>query len=85
LVDGHGSAVDVAAAVQAAMKAPSGTRCFLPNELAAIVPSVVDNYREEFEAHYGRGCKECADVVVPKIADYDEGTKTFSYAHGTTP
>lgn len=86
LVDGHGTGVDVATAVQAAVKAPSGTRCFLPSELAAIVPSVVDNYRDEFVAHFGRGCRDCADVVVPKMADYNEATKTFTYTHGrTTP
>ncbi|HEV2387003.1 MAG TPA: NADH-ubiquinone oxidoreductase-F iron-sulfur binding region domain-containing protein [Candidatus Acidoferrales bacterium] len=86
LVDGRGSGVDVAAAVQAAVKAPSGTRCFLPSELAAIVPSVVDNYGDEFVAHFGRGCRDCADLMVPKMAAYDEATKTFSYTHGrTTP
>jgi NADH:ubiquinone oxidoreductase subunit F (NADH-binding) len=86
LVEGEGNGVDLATAVQAAIKAPSGNRCFLPNELAAIVPSVVGAFPEEFAAHYDRGCIDHADVMVPKIADYDEGAKTFIYTHGrTTP
>jgi NADH-quinone oxidoreductase subunit F len=86
LVEGKGNEVDVAVAVQAAVKAPSGTRCFLPNELTNIVPSTVEAYNDEFVAHYGRGCNGHADVMVPKIADYDESAKQFIYTHGrTTP
>ena len=86
LVEGKGDSVDVAAALQAAVKAPSGTRCFLPSELANIVPSTVDAYSDEFVAHYRRGCNGHADIMVPKIADYDETTRQFIYTHGrTTP
>ncbi|HVB33894.1 MAG TPA: NADH-ubiquinone oxidoreductase-F iron-sulfur binding region domain-containing protein [Patescibacteria group bacterium] len=86
LVEGSGDSVDVAAAVQAAVKAPSGTRCFLPSELANIVPSTVEAYSDEFVAHYRRGCGDHADIKVPKIADYDETAKQFIYTHGrTTP
>jgi NADH-quinone oxidoreductase subunit F len=86
LVEGKGTEIDLAAAMQAAIKAPSGNRCFLPNELAAIVPSVADAYKDEFVAHYNRGCVDCADIKVPKIADFDESKKDFVYTHGrTTP
>ncbi len=82
LVEGKGDSIDVAAAVQAAIKAPSGTRCFLPSELANIVPSTVNAYSDEFVAHYRRGCGEHADIMVPKIADFDESSKQFIYKHG---
>lgn len=86
LVEGEGTSVDLDAAVQAAVKAPSGTRCFLPDELSAIVPSVADAFPEEFAAHYKRGCVDHPDVMVPKIADFDEQKKDFVYTHGrTTP
>jgi NADH:ubiquinone oxidoreductase subunit F (NADH-binding) len=86
LVEGTGNSVDVAAAVQAAVKAPSGTRCFLPSELANIVPSTVNAFPDEFAAHYDRGCRDHADIAVPKIADYDESARNFIYTHGrTTP
>jgi NADH-quinone oxidoreductase subunit F len=86
LVEGRGDSVDVATAVQAAVKAPSGTRCFLPSELANIVPSTVNAFPEEFSAHYNRGCRDHADITVPKIADFDESARNFIYTHGrTTP
>ncbi len=86
LVEGSGNSVDLAAAIQAAVKAPSGTRCFLPSELANIVPSTADAYRDEFVGHFNRGCQGHAEITVPKIADYDESARNFIYTHGrTTP
>jgi NADH-quinone oxidoreductase subunit F len=86
LVEGRGTGVDLGAALQAAIKAPSGTRCFLPNELAQVVPSVVEAFRSEFAAHFLRGCQGCKEIQVPKMADYDERTRNFIYTHGrTTP
>jgi NADH-quinone oxidoreductase subunit F len=86
LVEGTGDSVDLAVALQAAIKAPSGTRCFLPTELSNIVPSTVNAYNDEFVAHYRRGCRDHADIMVPKIADYDESARQFVYTHGrTTP
>lgn len=84
LTEGGGTGVDLAAALQAAVKAPSGTRCFLPNELAQVVPSVIEAFAAEFAAHFHRGCQGCPELIVPKMADYDEATKTFTYTHGRT-
>jgi NADH-quinone oxidoreductase subunit F len=82
IIDGEGDSVAVEVILQAARKAPSGTRCFLPDELAQIVPSIIDNYSEEFVAHFRRGCRNCREPVLPKMHEYDEEKKVFSYSHG---
>ncbi len=82
LIEGRGDSVTVEDILVAARKAPSGTRCFLPDELAQIVPSIIENYPEEFAAHFHRGCRDCLVPVLPKMHEYDEEKKVFTYSHG---
>jgi len=82
MIDGKGDSVTVEVILQAALKAPNGTRCFLPDELAQIIPSIIENYPEEFVAHYRRGCRGCRVPVLPKMHEYDEDKKVFSYSPG---
>lgn len=49
-----------------------GQRCGLPDGVRTIVPSLIAEFRSEFEAHLnGRGCPFPRDVLLPKITGYD--------------
>jgi NADH-quinone oxidoreductase subunit F len=48
-----------------------GQRCGLPDGVRTIVPSLIDEFRSEFEAHLnGRGCSLPRDILLPKISRY---------------
>jgi NADH-quinone oxidoreductase subunit F len=49
-----------------------GQRCGLPDGVRTIVPSLMAEFRSEFEAHLnGRGCPFPRDIMLPKITGYD--------------
>ncbi|MDQ4028749.1 MAG: SLBB domain-containing protein [Actinomycetota bacterium] len=49
-----------------------GQRCGLPDGVRTLVPSLVSEFRMEFEAHLnGRGCPLPRDIPVPKITRYE--------------
>jgi NADH-quinone oxidoreductase subunit F len=82
LIEGQGNEVDLDFALQGAIMAPQANRCFLAVELSLVVPSIIRNYPQEFIAHYNRGCQNCREVILPKMHDYDETKKQFSYSPG---
>jgi NADH:ubiquinone oxidoreductase subunit F (NADH-binding) len=82
LIDGHGDEMDVESAIQGAMMAPQGNRCYLPVEHSLSCPSIIRAFSKEFIAHYRRGCQGCRHLVLPKIHDFDETTKVFTYSPG---
>ncbi|HYB75030.1 MAG TPA: hypothetical protein VED18_16780 [Candidatus Sulfotelmatobacter sp.] len=50
-----------------------------------MIPSIVPNFRAEFEAHCGRGCESCRAALPPKILDLDEARGEFVYARAKEP
>ncbi len=66
-------------AVVSARRAPQGNRCYLPAEAAALLPSLVRTFRPEFEARLSTKDATDKEYVIPKIADFDEATRTFTY------
>ena len=49
-----------------------GQRCGLPDGVRNLVPSLMTEFRSEFEAHLnGRGCPLPRDITLPKITGYD--------------
>ena len=82
LVDGTGNQTDVLSALQGAVMAPHANRCYLPVEHSLSCPSLIRNFAQEFELNYGRGCKDCRQIILPKIHDFDESTHTFTYGPG---
>ena len=64
--------------------APSANRCYLPVEHSLLIPSIVSNFLTEFIQHYNRGCQSCREIVVPKMADFDASTSTFTFGRTRT-
>lgn len=82
LMDGDGDETDVEFVIQGAILAPHANRCYLPVEHSLLIPSIVRNYSQEFIAHYHRGCRNCREVILPKMRDYDEARHQFTYSPG---
>jgi NADH-quinone oxidoreductase subunit F len=58
-----------------------GQRCGLPDGVRTIVPSLIDEFRSEVEAHLnGRGCSLPRDILLPKISGYDRAS-SFEFDH----
>lgn len=77
---GSGDDFDMNYVIQGAMMAPHANRCYLPVEHSLLIPSILRNFSQEFAAHYNRGCQGCREIVLPKIDDFDEQARQFTYA-----
>jgi NADH:ubiquinone oxidoreductase subunit F (NADH-binding) len=84
LIAGSGGEIELEYVLAGTRMAPSANRCYLPVEHSLLIPSIVTNFSTEFIQHYNRGCQSCREVVVPKMADFDESTSTFTYARTRT-
>jgi NADH-quinone oxidoreductase subunit F len=82
LIEGVGDEMDVELAIQGAMMAPHGNRCYLPIEHSLSCPSIIRTFSNEFVSHFKRGCQGCRDLVLPKIHDFDESHNIFTYSPG---
>ena len=82
LIEGNGDATDIDYVIEGAMMAPHGNRCYLPVEHSLSCPSMIGAFSKEFSEHYGRGCQDCRDLVLPKIHDFDEAKHSFTYSPG---
>ena len=82
LIEGVGDEMDIELAIQGALMAPNGNRCYLPVEHSLLCPSIIRAFSNEFVAHYKRGCQCCRDLVLPKIHDFDETKNVFTYSPG---
>jgi NADH-quinone oxidoreductase subunit F len=69
----------IEAAIVSARRAPQGNRCYLPAEGAALIPSLLRSFGPDFEARLASRSAVGDDYVMPKIADFDETTRTFTY------
>ncbi len=81
LIEGKGSDIELDFVLAGARMSPHGNRCYLPVEHSLLIPSLVTNFAAEFTAHFNRGCRSCREIAVPKLADFDESTRTFTYVH----
>ncbi len=84
LIEGKGSDIELDFVLAGARMAPHANRCYLPVEHSLLIPSIVTNFAAEFTAHFNRGCRDCREILVPKFADFDESTRTFTYVHTRT-
>ena len=82
LIEGVGDEMDIELAIQGALMAPNGNRCYLPVEHSLLCPSIIRAFSNEFVTHYKRGCQSCRDLVLPKIHDYDRTMNVFTYSPG---
>jgi NADH:ubiquinone oxidoreductase subunit F (NADH-binding) len=58
-------------AVVGAAHAPQGNRCYLPVQGSILIPSLYGRFRDEFDAQLGAPTRPSAEVLVPKIVDFD--------------
>ncbi|HYM10497.1 MAG TPA: NADH-ubiquinone oxidoreductase-F iron-sulfur binding region domain-containing protein, partial [Bryobacterales bacterium] len=82
LMEGGGNEIDVDLVIEGAMMAPHGNRCYLPEEHAQLIPSIVRAFSQEFVDHYGHGCQGCREERLPKMQDFDEQKGEFTYSPG---
>lgn len=66
-------------AVLGAKHAPQGNRCYLPVEASVLVSSLVRRFEPDFVARIAAPDTGDAPWMLPKIVDFDEKTRTFSY------
>jgi NADH-quinone oxidoreductase subunit F len=67
------------AVIERAKTSTDGQRCALPTGESLIVQSLMQQFREEFEAHVGRACPFERRVAFPKLLDLDEQAGRFVY------
>ena len=84
LMEGSGGEIEVDLVIQGSMMAPHANRCYLPVEHSLLTPSLVRSFSGEFIEHYGRGCQNCREPVLPLIQDFDEASRVFTYSLGRT-
>lgn len=59
--------------------APEGNRCFLPVEASLFIPSIIREFRDEFQALAENQNVETRVILAPKMVDFDERTNQFEY------
>lgn len=61
------------------------TRCFLPQQEAKVIISIIQSFPEDFKRHAQRGiCSLMRESVLPKIEYFDEATGRFIYENKPT-
>lgn len=66
-------------AVLAVRSAPQGNRCYLPVQASLLVPALFEHFKEEFAAQQSPERHSASEWRIPKIVDFDEATRTFTY------
>ncbi|MGE0758228.1 MAG: NADH-ubiquinone oxidoreductase-F iron-sulfur binding region domain-containing protein [Pirellulaceae bacterium] len=59
--------------------APQGNRCYLPVQASLLIPSIIREFRTEFEALCEEQELETGIILPPKMVDYDEQRHRFAY------
>ena len=62
-----------------ARSAPQANRCYLPVEAAELIPSLLARFSDEFSAQVASPATPSQPYLVPKIVDFDEATRVFTY------
>jgi NADH:ubiquinone oxidoreductase subunit F (NADH-binding) len=76
---GDGSEDDLEAIFDIAGRCTNQTRCFLPTQESVLIPSIIKAFPEEFKRHIQTRERNERDLVLPKIADFDEKSAIFIY------
>jgi NADH-quinone oxidoreductase subunit F len=62
-----------------AASAPQGNRCYLPVQGSILLPALMRRFSSEFTDQIAHAAAPVAEWVVPKIVDFDEQSRTFTY------
>jgi NADH-quinone oxidoreductase subunit F len=76
---GEGSTDDLDAIFEISGRCTNQTRCFLPTQESILIPSIIKTFSREFKRHIESKERNERDLILPKIADFDENTRTFVY------
>ena len=76
---GGGSQDNLDAIFEIAGRCTSQTRCFLPTQESILIPSIIKTFPQEFKSHIQSKERNERELILPKIADFDETTRTFLY------
>lgn len=74
-----GTAVEVSDTLRGARMAPQGNRCSLPVQGATLIPSLIELFPSELGEELGRRDKATQPWPVPKIVDYHEALRRFTF------
>jgi NADH:ubiquinone oxidoreductase subunit F (NADH-binding) len=77
LVNGTGTATDIAEIRKRTETVTDQNRCYLPVGAALVIRSTLDRFDDAFSAHIGRASDPAVAVAVPKITAWDTGQGTF--------
>lgn len=70
---------DVERAFYGARSAPQGNRCYLPVQGSIVIPSILTRYGRELDEQVAAPSAPTRPFPIPKIVDFDETTRTFTY------
>jgi hypothetical protein len=70
---------DVERALFGVRSAPQANRCYLPQQAANLLPSLVAKFRGEFDQQIAHPLAPSARIPIPLFADYDEAKHEFTY------
>ncbi|MEJ7725423.1 MAG: NADH-ubiquinone oxidoreductase-F iron-sulfur binding region domain-containing protein [Actinomycetes bacterium] len=76
---GEGSEPDLATLRSKCGTVTGGQRCALPTGATQLVRSALEAFPEEIEAHLGHPCPLPRSLPTPKIVDFDETGRRFTY------
>jgi NADH:ubiquinone oxidoreductase subunit F (NADH-binding) len=76
---GEGSAKDLDTLAAKCGTVTGGQRCALPTGAAQLVRSALEAFPAEIEAHLGHPCPLPRSMPTPKIVDFDETSRRFTY------
>lgn len=76
---GQGGQDDLDAIFDIAGRCTNQTRCFLPTQESVLITSIIKAFPEEFRRHIESKDRDERDIILPKIADFDELTGVFTY------
>jgi NADH:ubiquinone oxidoreductase subunit F (NADH-binding) len=77
LVDGTGTAADIAEIRNRTETVTDLNRCYLPVGAALLIRSTLDQFDDAFHAHIGRATDPAVAVAVPKITAWDAIERAF--------
>lgn len=70
---------DLERAVYGARHAPQGNRCYLPVQGSILIPALLKRFWAELAEQLKHPSTPSKPYLIPKIVDFDEATRTFTY------
>ena len=68
---------DYLRALYGARSAPQANRCYLPVQGAALIPSLLETFEAEFDAHLAEATSGAEPILIAQIRDFDRERGVF--------